>query len=357
MKIADFFVQITAKGDLKELKAVIEYQKILKRQSDVAIAKSKVKVEQLKKETAEVINRGKAEDREFKIQQKNVKEEAKKPKTLKEYLTAQGKIFSQQNKMNGLLAKGVLQTMGLTGAAIGLAAAFVAICVQIDKMVTKLGQANQLYTNFQRQTGMPINNALGVSGAMANLDVTMSPEDVMRNMQQLQSNLVSIQFGMGNIAPYQMAGINPWGINSANMLDVIRRQMKGFAPAYRTFLLQQMGLDPRLGALIDLSDAEYLKYKEESLQLYLSPEDRKAIQNLAPEWNKVNLKFSKAWDRFVLILSRDFVGLANILADLFNTLVDSYFTRNVNKHQTAIINDYRNEHEVTIIQSEFKNFI
>ena len=42
---------------------------------------------------------------------------------------------------------------------------------------------------------------------------------------------------------------------------------------------------------------------------------------------------------------------------LFNTLVDSYFTRNVNKHQTAIINDYRHEHEVTIIQSEFKNFI
>lgn len=42
---------------------------------------------------------------------------------------------------------------------------------------------------------------------------------------------------------------------------------------------------------------------------------------------------------------------------LFNTLVDSSFTRNVSKHQTAIINDYRHNHEVTIIESEFKDFI
>ena len=42
---------------------------------------------------------------------------------------------------------------------------------------------------------------------------------------------------------------------------------------------------------------------------------------------------------------------------LFNTLVDSSFTRNVSNHQTAIINDYRQDHEVTIYNSEFKNFI
>ena len=42
---------------------------------------------------------------------------------------------------------------------------------------------------------------------------------------------------------------------------------------------------------------------------------------------------------------------------LFNTLIDSYFNRNVSNHQTAIINDYRSKHAVTIINSEFKDFI
>jgi hypothetical protein len=125
---------------------------------------------------------------------------------------------------------------------------------------------------------------------------------------------------MGNIAPYQMAGINPFGINSANMMDVIRKQMKGFAPAYRTFLLQQMGLDPRLGALIDLSDTEYLKYKQEALELYLSPEDRKTIQELAPEWNKVNLKFIKMFDTITLLLMKDFTGLASTLGHFMDIL-------------------------------------
>lgn len=300
MKIADFFVQITAKGDLKELQAVVEYQKTLQKQAQVKIA-------QLKKETVEIQK-----------QSKKVKEE---PKTLRDILIARGKIFDQQRKMNLLMAKGALQTLGLSGAILAVATAATTAFISIDKMVTKLMQANQLYSNFQRQTGLPMGRALGIAGAMANLDVGMTPQEIMQNMQNLQSNLIGVQFGMGNIAPYQMAGINPFGINSANMMDVIRKQLKGFAPAYRTFLLQQMGLDPRLGALIDLSDTEYLKYKKEALELYLSPEDRKVIQELAPEWNKVNLKFAKAWDKTTLLLMQDFTGLAKEISHLVDVFL------------------------------------
>lgn len=305
MKIADFFVQITAKGDLKELATVVEYQKMINQQSKVAVQHSKERVAKMKQEAA--------------TQKQQVKDE---PKTLRDRLIAQGKIFKSQNKINGLIAKGVLQTMGLTGAVIGVAAAAITAAIAIDKMVMSLSRANQLYTNFQRQTGMSIASALSTSGAMANLDVTMSPEDIMRNMQSLQSSLVGIQFGMGNIAPYQIAGINPWGRDASSLLDSMRKQMRGLAPQYRTFLLQQMGLDPRLGALIDLSDTEYLKYKQDALELYLSPADRKAIQNLAPDWNKINLRFTKVWERFVLMLSKDFVGLGEILVGLFEILTD-----------------------------------
>lgn len=287
MKIADFFIQITAKGDLKELKMIADAQKAIKEQSKMAIAAAKVKVQQLKKETVEIKEQTKAQ--------------AKQPKNLKDML---------------------ISALGLNKAFVGIAGSVLLTAIALDKMVTKLAQANQLYTNFQRQTGMSMNSAIGMAGAMANLDISMTPQEIMQNMQNLQSNLIGVQFGMGNIAPYQMAGINPFGINSANMMDVIRKQLKGFAPAYRTFLLQQMGLDPRLGALIDLSDTEYLRYKEEALELYLSPEDRKTIQELTPEWNKVNLKFTKGWDRLVMMLSRDFVGLGKILADLWGTLID-----------------------------------
>lgn len=318
MKIADFFIEIKAKGDLKALEAAVEYQKTLRKQSEIAIKEAQIKIEQLKKETAQIVTQAKVEERQFKQRQQQAKEEAKKPKTLKEYLMAQGKIWSQQNKMNLSVAKGVLQVMGLSGAFMGFAASIVTAAVALDRMVIKLAQANQLYTNFQRQTGLPMRSAMGVAGAMANVDVTMTPEQVMQNMQNLQTNLVGVQFGMGNIAPYQMAGINPFGLNPENMLDTIRKQMKGFAPAYRTFLLQQMGLDPRLGALIDLSDTDYLKYKQEALELYLSPEDRKAIQELAPEWNKLNLKFAKALDKTTLMLMQDFQGMVSVV----NHLID-----------------------------------
>lgn len=42
---------------------------------------------------------------------------------------------------------------------------------------------------------------------------------------------------------------------------------------------------------------------------------------------------------------------------LFDSLVDAYFTRNVSDHQNHRINDYRQDHEITIITSEFKKFL
>jgi hypothetical protein len=190
MKIADFFVQITAKGDLKALELALEYEKRLQAQAKVAIANAKVKVAELKKETVEI--------------QKQSKVQARQPKNLKDML---------------------LSAIGLNNAFVRMTSQIVLTAIAIDRMVTKLIQANQLYSNFQRQTGLPMGRALGVAGAMANLDVTMTPQEIMQNMQNLQSNLIGVQFGMGNIAPYQMSGINPRGAKSADMMEVIRKQL------------------------------------------------------------------------------------------------------------------------------------
>lgn len=302
MKIADFFIQITAKGDLKELKMIADAQKAIKEQSKMAVAAAKVKVEQLKKETVEI--------------QKQAKQKKEEPKTLKDILIARGKMFDQQAKMNLLMGKGILQTAMMKSGISALAAGFVIATLAVDKMVMKLAQANQAYINFQRQTGMSMQGAMGMSAAMANLDVTMTPQEIMQNMQNLQSNLIGVQFGMGNIAPYQMAGINPWGAN----FDTIRKQLKGFAPAYRTFLLQQMGLDPRLGALIDLSDKEYANMKAEQSLLYLDPQVRKDIQVISAEVNKMFLVMKKMKDLIVVILGHAAKPLTSFLKMALNTV-------------------------------------
>lgn len=320
-KIADFFVQITAKGDLKELKQAYEIHKALVNQSaqwqkQIKAYTNYQKTENKAKERQQK-HLQKLNEKIWKEQEKARKEEEqgnkKKPKTLKEYLVAQGKVFQQQNKMNGLIAKGVLQTVGLTGAVMALGTAFVGAVVVVDKMIMKLAQANQLYTNFSRQTGLPMQSAMGIGGAMANLDFSMTPQDIMANMQQLQSNLVGIQFGMGNIAPYQISGIQAWGGSADRMLETIRKRMKRFAPEMRTFLLQQMGLDPRLGVLSDLSDSEFAKLRQDGIDLYLSPDDRKRMQELTVEWNKAGLKVTKNWEKFTIILAENTQGLAKAI--------------------------------------------
>lgn len=285
MKIADFFIQITAKGDLKELKMIADAQKAIKEQSKVAIATAKVKVQQLKKETAEIV-----------AQKKAKKEESK---TLKDILIARGKMFDQQNRMNILMAKGIAQTALMKSGFLSMAAAVVGVTLTVDKMVMKLAQANQSFINFQRQTGMSIQTAQGMSAAMANLDVSMSPEQIMQSMQSLQTNLVGIGYGQGNIGAYQIAGV-PIGLgniyNAEGTFENIRKALRGRHPAEQTYLLQQMGLDPRLGALINMSDKEYAQMKAEQSMLYLDPKVRKDIQELGKDVNKLFLTIKKMFD-------------------------------------------------------------
>ena len=40
----------------------------------------------------------------------------------------------------------------------------------------------------------------------------------------------------------------------------------------------------------------------------------------------------------------------------FDTLVDSYFNRNYSNYRTGILNDYKHNHQITIVSSELKNF-
>ena len=42
---------------------------------------------------------------------------------------------------------------------------------------------------------------------------------------------------------------------------------------------------------------------------------------------------------------------------LFHTLVDAYFKRENNNYRSNILKDYKNEHQITVVTSEFKNFL
>jgi len=41
---------------------------------------------------------------------------------------------------------------------------------------------------------------------------------------------------------------------------------------------------------------------------------------------------------------------------LFDTLVDAYFARSYTNYRSYVLNDYKSEHQITVITSEFKNF-
>ncbi|MCQ2381865.1 MAG: hypothetical protein MJ054_01025, partial [Clostridia bacterium] len=42
---------------------------------------------------------------------------------------------------------------------------------------------------------------------------------------------------------------------------------------------------------------------------------------------------------------------------LFDTLVDAYFVRNYSNYRTSKLNEYKSEHQINVIKSEFKNFL
>lgn len=186
--------------------------------------------------------------------------------------------------------------MAVVQGVIKVGAAVATTTFIIDRMTMSMLKNNQAFTNFQRQTGLSIGKAQNIAQAGMLADITMNPEAALQSLQNVQSNLVGIGFGEGNLKPFQIMSISTWGKNALQIFDDLRERIKGLDNATATYMLNQMGISAELLPVLRMSTEEIAEMRS----LMLDETQRKRLQDLSVELRKIHMGYQLFKDKILL---------------------------------------------------------
>lgn len=292
LKLGELFIQLGVKGDTKELdksiKQMEEAQKknkeLLKYRQDLAKATTQSEKALVKKNFAD------------KVQLENLKK--------------QSASIKQQNANWVGLAKGILGFIGVATLAYKA----------MDRMITSLAQANQQMITFQRTTGLSFASLNKYASASAAVNFNSSIEGTAQTMSRLASNLFDIRMGRGDISPYQELAFvggkafNPMGMSVEQLIENVREAIKGVDDVQATNIIQRMGFAPDDLLMLRMSREEFEKINN----LFLSPEQREAMNQYALELKKVKLGFEKTSQSFLIDIAEPFIKFSKIIERIWN---------------------------------------
>ncbi len=135
------------------------------------------------------------------------------------------------------------------------------ISLELGKMAEEALATSVAFEAFSNQTGLSWQQLQRwqIVAQQANV----SAESVASSVSQLERNLAEIRLGRGNIAPFQMLGINAGpGQSAFGVLEELRKRIRGLNPATATNLVSQMGLSPEMMNVLKLSDSQFREFGE-----------------------------------------------------------------------------------------------
>lgn len=145
----------------------------------------------------------------------------------------------------------------LPADAAAAVAGMAGISLELGKMAQEAMHTAVAFQMFTNQTGLSWQQLQKwqIVAEQANV----STESVATSISGLERNLAEIRLGRGNIAPFQMLGIDPRQ-NAFGVLEQLRKRIQGLNPATATNMITQMGLSPDMMNVLKLSDQQFAAF-------------------------------------------------------------------------------------------------
>ncbi len=157
----------------------------------------------------------------------------------------------------------------------------------LDRFIGEAIRGVVTLTNFNQQTDLSILKLQQwqVAGSIANIG--QSAEETTQSIANLQSNLAQIKLGGGNVAPFQLLGIDIYGKDAFQILDEVREQIQGLDSATAVNLIEQMGLTPNFINVLRLSKEEFQQINKE---FFINKDQQSSILKLGTTINQLKIK-------------------------------------------------------------------
>ena len=191
------------------------------------------------------------------------------------------------------------------------AAAFTGAIVGLDRFVNSALKGVVALQNINAQTGLSIEKLQQFQQAGQLSNLALSADQIANSLATAQKNLKLLSIGGGNLAPFQMLGIDAGSDNIFTVFEKLRDNINGIDPSIVSSLISDLGLSPDFINLLKKSREEFEALGENT---FLNPTQRADIDKVGTSIKALTLRFKALKDQAV----------AKIAPEL-NKLVQQFF--------------------------------
>lgn len=215
--------------------------------------------------------------------------------------------------------KATVSIKGTVTAILGIAGAVAGAYYALDRLTNSLAKQNLQWLNLTRQSDI----ALSTFQKWGTIGKIVGVDNAAQQLENLNQKIFNLRLTGEGAKGFQMAGIMP--TNAEDVLEQLRGRIAGMSNTSATYLLQQMGLDPKMITLLRMGREEWEQYLEVQRRYTLNESQRREIDRLNRQLEVARIKMEYLKERIVLALMPAFTRLTRFL-----TSVTEGFARFVN---------------------------
>lgn len=197
---------------------------------------------------------------------------------------------------------------GTIGAIAGLVTAAAGAYWALDRLTDSLAKQNLQWLNLARQSDI----ALSTFQKWGTIGKIVGVDNAAQQLENLNQKIFNLRLTGEGAKGFQMAGIMP--TTADDVLEQLRNRISGMSNTAATYLLQQMGLDPKMITLLRMGREEWEQYLEIQKKYTLNEDQRKEIDRLNRQLEVARIKMQYLKDKMVLALMPALVRLTKFVA-------------------------------------------
>lgn len=237
----------------------------------------------------------------------------------KEYAKQQKQQEKQEQnnaKSSGNLAKNIKNVAaGLGGVITAVSGAVFAL----NKLAESLVQQNQQWINLTRNSDIALSTFQKWGQVGAAMNASLGEMGAAGAIADLNEKLFELKLTGQGARGFQLAGIMP--TNAEDVMEQLRDRIKGLNDTSATYLLKQMGIDPRMLSVLRMTREEFNSLTKELEKYQLTMEQRQQIQEFHKQMSIVNVKMQYFKDRILLKILPHFLNFMRNLEFITEGLV------------------------------------
>ena len=200
----------------------------------------------------------------------------------------------KRNKANDGDTKFNATLKGTIGAVAGVIGGLAAAYWALDRLTNSLAKQNQQWLNLTRQSDI----ALSTFQKWGTIGKIVGVDNAAQQLENLNQKIFNLRLTGEGAKGFQMAGIMP--TTAENVLEQLRSRISGMSNTTATYLLQQMGLDPKMITLLRMGRQEWEQYLEVSRRYTLTKDQRESIEFYNRQLEVTRIKMQYLKDRVIL---------------------------------------------------------